>query len=183
MPTPSPARPRATNHRLNASNSTSLLGFVSALFHYFVLYLRSLFTFNARSVLYEPPTGPTSAKSTSSSYSSSSRTASAKSGTVKPITSDSQFSTEIAYKGLTVVDFYATWCGPCKQLAPFLDSLAQANPRVNFLKVDVDSMSSLAQRYGITAMPTIKFFKNGSEIHTIKGADFSAISSQVARHG
>lgn len=66
---------------------------------------------------------------------------------------------------LVVIDFFATWCGPCQELSPILVELDKKyGGRVQFYKVDVDEKQECAIRYGITAMPTLVFFKNGEEI-------------------
>jgi thioredoxin 1 len=70
-----------------------------------------------------------------------------------------------------VVDFYATWCGPCKAMAPALVRLAEAyTGRVRFVKVDVDKEAGLASKFGATAVPTLVFFKAGAPAETIIGA-------------
>jgi thioredoxin 1 len=63
-----------------------------------------------------------------------------------------------------VVDFYATWCGPCKQIAPKLEEMAQLFTDVIFLKVDVDENEEVASEYAISCMPTFMFFKNGGKV-------------------
>lgn len=64
-----------------------------------------------------------------------------------------------------VVDFWAPWCGPCRQLAPELEKTAvQLKDRVVILKVNVDENQSLASRYGIMSIPTMLIFHNGQEI-------------------
>lgn len=66
---------------------------------------------------------------------------------------------------LVVVDFFATWCGPCQELSPILVELdKQYNGEVQFYKVDVDESQDCAIRYGVNAMPTLVFFKDGNEI-------------------
>ena len=63
-----------------------------------------------------------------------------------------------------IVEFYADWCGPCKQLAPVLEELAlKADSKVQFYKVDVDQSRELAAARGVKSMPTIQFFKNGKQ--------------------
>lgn len=64
---------------------------------------------------------------------------------------------ELINKELIVVDFFATWCGPCKMLGPVLESL----DNVEVLKIDVDECPSLAREYGIMSVPTLMIFKNG----------------------
>ena len=70
-----------------------------------------------------------------------------------------------------VVDFYATWCGPCKAMAPALVRLAEAyQGRVRFVKVDVDKEGGLASKFGVTAVPTLVFFRSGAPVDTVVGA-------------
>lgn len=62
-----------------------------------------------------------------------------------------------------LVDFFATWCGPCKMMAPVLDELAgEVAGKAEVYKVDVDAEPQLAQRYGIMSVPTMIIFKNGA---------------------
>lgn len=63
---------------------------------------------------------------------------------------------------LAVVDFSATWCGPCKMLAPVFDGLAEEMTGVSFFSVDVDDNRDLAMQYGISSVPSILVFKNGA---------------------
>jgi len=61
-----------------------------------------------------------------------------------------------------VVDFYATWCGPCRQLSPILDRLAtELNGKAVVVKINTDESMDLAAQYGVSGLPTILFFKNG----------------------
>lgn len=60
-----------------------------------------------------------------------------------------------------LVDFFATWCGPCKMLAPIVEKLAEEVASVKVVKVDVDEESELAIRFGISSIPTLLMFKNG----------------------
>ena len=61
-----------------------------------------------------------------------------------------------------VIDFTATWCGPCKRIAPAYEKLAEKFPAIKFYKVDVDDNSETAKAAGINAMPTFKFYLNGA---------------------
>ena len=63
-------------------------------------------------------------------------------------------------EGITLVDFYATWCGPCKMLAPIFEQVANEKPEVTFVKVDVDEAGELANLFGITSIPTVVYIKN-----------------------
>ena len=94
----------------------------------------------------------------------------------------SDLTTTIASPQLTVVDFTASWCGPCKMIAPKFDQLATEKPNVQFIKVDVDAAPEIAREFQIQAMPTFKFFKNGSELHMIRGADWNQVMETVQRH-
>ena len=60
-----------------------------------------------------------------------------------------------------LVDFYAEWCGPCKQLIPILEEFADEHPETRVVKVNVDDSSDLAKRYGVNAMPTLLAFRGG----------------------
>ncbi len=73
-------------------------------------------------------------------------------------------------EGKTVlVDFFATWCGPCKMLAPVLEEVAPDYPDVEFVKVDVDEEGELARRYGVSVIPTLFVIKNGEITANTKG--------------
>lgn len=65
---------------------------------------------------------------------------------------------------VTVVDFFATWCGPCKMISPIIEKLANDITNVKFVKVDVDKHDELARVYGIMSIPTLIFFKDGKEV-------------------
>ena len=81
------------------------------------------------------------------------------------------FKTEVLASDQPVlVDFTATWCGPCQQLAPVIDSLAEKyDGKAKIGKVDVDSDQDLAIQYGITSVPTILIFKGGELVETMQG--------------
>ena len=76
---------------------------------------------------------------------------------------------EIIKESTVLVDFFATWCGPCRMLAPVLEEIAEENPDLTVLKIDVDEVSELAIRYGIQAIPTLMLFKDGKHVETRKG--------------
>lgn len=79
---------------------------------------------------------------------------------------------------ITVVDFWAPWCGPCKMLGPIIETLATENTDVAIGKLNVDENVESAIKYGVRGIPTIIFFKDGKEVDKIVGvkskADFQA---------
>lgn len=68
---------------------------------------------------------------------------------------------ETIKEGVTLVDFFATWCGPCKMLGPVLEELSTEIPDVKFVKVDVDDEPELAEKFGIMSIPSVFLFKDG----------------------
>lgn len=66
--------------------------------------------------------------------------------------------------GVVVVDFYASWCGPCNRMHPIIAELAQQFPSVTFLKVDIDRFKSLARNLSVLSLPTFIVFKNGARV-------------------
>ena len=82
-------------------------------------------------------------------------------------------------KQLIVVDFFATWCGPCQQIAPKFDAMAAALPQAKFVKVDVDECKEVSQQYGVSSMPTFKMFRGGEVVDTMQGADENALKEKV----
>ncbi len=82
---------------------------------------------------------------------------------------EEDFSHEIK-NGLTLVDFYADWCGPCRMLAPILARLAlKLEGRVSFAKLNIDHHPAIAEKYEATAFPTIILFKEGKEMGRMVG--------------
>ncbi|KAI5121327.1 hypothetical protein M0805_003794 [Coniferiporia weirii] len=83
---------------------------------------------------------------------------------------------------LTVIDFHATWCGPCKVIAPTFEALSRQYANVNFLKCDVDAAQDVARRYGVSAMPTFVFLKDSNKLEEVRGANAAALKAAVERH-
>ena len=67
-----------------------------------------------------------------------------------------------------VVDFYATWCGPCKMFGPIFEEVSKEKD-VNFVKLDVDNFSDIAREYGVMSIPTIIVFRDGKEVKRFTG--------------
>lgn len=83
---------------------------------------------------------------------------------------DHEFKREVLQtEGVVVVDFFATWCGPCKMLAPVLEEVQTEMKNVKVVKIDIDENPEVAAEYGVKMVPTIKVFKNGDAIHTSMG--------------
>lgn len=66
-------------------------------------------------------------------------------------------------KERAVVDFYATWCGPCKMFGPIFEEVSEESD-INFVKLDVDKNDDIARKYGVMTIPTVILFKNGEEV-------------------
>lgn len=91
----------------------------------------------------------------------------------KPIeVGDGNFGTEIeAGQGLSLVDFWAAWCGPCRMVAPIVEQLAgEYAGKLKVAKLDVDANQQTAMRYNIRSIPSILFFKDGKHVDTVVGA-------------
>eukprot|EP00178_Gracilaria_changii_P023616 TRINITY_DN71428_c0_g1_i1.p1 TRINITY_DN71428_c0_g1~~TRINITY_DN71428_c0_g1_i1.p1 ORF type:complete len:105 (+),score=24.61 TRINITY_DN71428_c0_g1_i1:43-357(+) len=101
---------------------------------------------------------------------------------VKPINNNSAFKEAIAKDSLTVVDFYATWCGPCKAISPKIEEFSNTYSSVTFLKVDVDEAEDIAQQEKISAMPTFKFYKSGSQVAEVIGASSEKVENAIKEH-
>ncbi len=68
-------------------------------------------------------------------------------------------------KGIVLVDFNATWCGPCKMLGPIIEELSDEKTDVKFVSVDVDENEELSSEYGVMSIPCVVLFKDGKEIN------------------
>ena len=83
---------------------------------------------------------------------------------------------------LLVVDFTATWCGPCQRIAPVFEALAKEFPQVTFVKVDVDENQETAQACQVSAMPTFKGYQAKSEVFSIRGADEATLRAEISKN-
>ena len=100
---------------------------------------------------------------------------------VPEMTTD-RFDAEVLNSEVPVlVDFHATWCGPCKALAPQLDKMAEElQGKARVVKVDIDAQQNLAVKYGVQAVPTLLVFSKGEEVaRKVGGGDLSQLRGQL----
>ena len=96
------------------------------------------------------------------------------------ITLNQQNFDEITSKGVVLVDFWATWCGPCKMMAPNVEEIAtEYKGKVTVGKVDVDECQELATRFGIMSIPTLIVFKDGEKKEVLVGYRLKMQIAQV----
>lgn len=82
---------------------------------------------------------------------------------------DNNFESEIA-QGVTLVDFYADWCGPCRMMEPIIDELAaELSGKAKIGKLDIEASQKTTSAYNVTSIPTMILFKNGDEVKRIVG--------------
>lgn len=90
---------------------------------------------------------------------------------------------EATKTGITIVDFYANWCGPCRMLSPVLEEFEEEREDVKIVKVDVDDARELSMKYRISAIPALLIFKEGnlvkSEVGFMTKDDLTAIVNEV----
>lgn len=75
---------------------------------------------------------------------------------------------ELLVRDSAIVDFYATWCGPCKMFGPVFEEVSSSSD-INFIKVDVDKNGDIARKYGVMSIPTVILFKDGVEVKRYTG--------------
>ncbi|EAA11972.3 AGAP005462-PA [Anopheles gambiae str. PEST] len=103
---------------------------------------------------------------------------------VKAINDEGHFQAELSAAGgkLVVVDFTATWCGPCRNIAPLFEQLPTKYPKAVFLKVDVDKCAETAATQGVSAMPTFIFYRARTKIDRLQGADINGLEAKIQKH-
>ncbi|VEG29093.1 thioredoxin [Actinomyces howellii] len=108
-----------------------------------------------------------------------------------------QFNETVRGEGITIVDFWASWCGPCMRFAPVFDKASEANPDITFAKVNTEEEQGLASALGISSIPTLMVFRDDvlvyreagalpakaldSLIEQVRGLDMAEIKAQIAK--
>ncbi|CAA2998024.1 thioredoxin H-type 1 [Olea europaea subsp. europaea] len=92
------------------------------------------------------------------------------------------FNKGIETKKLVVIDFTASWCGPCRVISPIFAEIAKKTPHVIFLKVDVDELRDVAEEFNVEAMPTFLFLKDGKEVDRVVGARKENLQDAITKH-
>ena len=87
---------------------------------------------------------------------------------IEHINNESQFN-EFIKEGTVLVDFFATWCGPCKMLTPVIEQVANEHPELKVAKVDVDELPSIAAKYQVQAIPSLFLVKDGQVVSSSLG--------------
>ncbi|MBU1118317.1 thioredoxin [Patescibacteria group bacterium] len=83
---------------------------------------------------------------------------------------DTHFEEEVVKSDkIVLVDFFASWCGPCQALGPIIDELADEQQEFKICKIDIDANSESASKYGVMSIPTLVFFKEGAEVNRLQG--------------
>eukprot|EP00166_Cyanidium_caldarium_P006150 ctg_822.g385 len=105
---------------------------------------------------------------------------------VKQLTSKSEFEQAIQADNLVVIDFYATWCGPCRMISPYLEELSSdahlVEKGVHFYKVDVDQLADVAAAVGISAMPTFICYRKGKKVEELVGASKDRLKHMIEKN-
>ena len=84
---------------------------------------------------------------------------------------------------VVLVDFFATWCGPCKMLAPVLEKISKTTTDFDIAKIDIDDNQELAYEYGVEVVPTLIVFKNGEIVGRMEGyLDENSIISEMSKY-
>jgi len=103
-------------------------------------------------------------------------------GGVKMIADMADFEATIKDKKLVVVDFTASWCGPCQKIAPIFQKMSEEMPDVVFVKVDVDDCEDVAAKCGVQAMPTFQVYKESTKLGEMCGANESGLKELINKY-
>ncbi|KAL5976666.1 hypothetical protein ACLOJK_020999 [Asimina triloba] len=93
-----------------------------------------------------------------------------------------QFEATAQTNQLMVIDFTATWCGPCRSMEPFLEELAKTNTDVVFVEIDVDELMAAAREWSVEALPTFVLVKQGKEVDRVVGAKKDELEKKIQKH-
>jgi len=93
-----------------------------------------------------------------------------------------EFLSGIDPDALAVLDCYATWCGPCKAIAPFYQELSEEYTDVHFLKADVEKIEELTTEFEVNSMPTFIFLKDLTALNKLEGADQNKLITYIDRY-
>ncbi|KAK2636295.1 hypothetical protein Ddye_031087 [Dipteronia dyeriana] len=83
---------------------------------------------------------------------------------------------------LLVIDFTATWCGPCKSMEPVIKEFVAKYSEVEFIKIDVDKFTEITKQFGVEAMPTFILIKKGKEVDRLVGAKKDDLQKKIEKH-
>ncbi|QSZ34223.1 hypothetical protein DSL72_005813 [Monilinia vaccinii-corymbosi] len=97
------------------------------------------------------------------------------------LNSATEFKCALADNKVVVLDAFATWCGPCKAIAPKVAQLSEQYPAAHFVKIDVDEVPDVAQELGIRAMPTFLIFKGEEKVGEVVGANPVALEEAIKK--
>lgn len=93
---------------------------------------------------------------------------------------DAEFKDKVTEsKDAIILDCFATWCGPCKAIAPKVAEFSNAYPQAKFYQIDIDQLSTTAAELGVRAMPTFMLFKGGQKVSEVVGADSNKLKAGI----
>ncbi|KAI8903770.1 thioredoxine 2 [Gorgonomyces haynaldii] len=101
---------------------------------------------------------------------------------VHVIASAQEFNDFVNQNPLVIVDYFATWCGPCKVISPKFAQFSETYTSIKFIKVDVDDVPEVAEAAGIRAMPTFQLFKDGKMVEEVVGADPNKLEAIIKKY-